>query len=176
MQRREGAGPEWVVVGKLGKTFGLRGEIVVHRFAEAPGLFAAGAQLKLVGRNESRLVHVVASRQMGKKFVARFEGLERVEEIQPWVGSTVEIASADLPDLEDDSFYHFELIGLEVYAADGRRLGTLEEILETGGNDIYCVRDGEHEVLVPAIRDAIAGIDLAAGRMDLKDLKGMIGP
>ena len=61
-------------------------------------------------------------------------------------------------------------------AADGRELGTLAEIIGTPGNDVYCVRGGEREILVPAIEDAIAHVDLAAGTLTLRDLAGLLEP
>jgi 16S rRNA processing protein RimM len=96
--------------------------------------------------------------------------------IEPWVGCEVEVRARDLPPLEEGRYYHFQMIGLRVHAADGRFLGVLEEILSSGGSDVYCVRDGRREVLVPAGGDAIDAIDLGAGRMTLSDLEGLIEP
>ena len=167
---------DWIAVGRLGKTFGLHGEVVVHRLTDSDELFRPGRDLVLASRRERRSVRVAARRELPTKLVVRFEGLEDVDDIQPWVGSTVEVRARELPKLEEGSYYHFQLIGLEVFAADGRSLGRLAEILETAGNDVFCVRDGRREILVPVIRDAIASIDLAAGRVVLKDLKGLIQP
>ena len=166
----------WVAVGRLGKTFGLRGEISVHLWDHSAEWFVPGLEVVLASARQGCEARIAAVRRMGAKLVARFEGQERIEDAQPFVGRTVEVRVRDLPQLEEGTYYHFELIGLEVLAADGRRLGILEEILETAGNDVFCVRDGKREILVPAIRDAIASIDLAARRVALKDLKGLIEP
>ncbi len=166
----------WVAVGRLGKTFGLRGEITVHLWDASAEWFAPGLEVVLASARQGCEARVAAVRRMGAKVTVRFEGLERIEDVQPFVGRAVEVRIRDLPRLEEGSYYHFELIGLEVLAADGRRLGTLEEILETAGNDVFCVRDGKREILVPAVRDAIASIDLTARRLVLKDLEGLIEP
>lgn len=166
----------WIAVGRLGKTFGLHGEIVVHRLTDSDEPFRPGRELVLALRRERRSVRVASRRDLPTKLVVRFEGLDDIDAIQPWVGSAVEVPARELPELEEGTYYHFQLIGLEVLAADGRPLGKLAEILETGGNDVFCVRDGQREILVPAIRDAIASIDLAAGRVVLKDLEGLIEP
>jgi 16S rRNA processing protein RimM len=172
----ERSGEDWIAVGRLGKTFGLHGEIVVHRLTDSDETFRPGKEFVLASRRERREVCIAALRELPTKLVVRFEGLDSVEDIQPWVGSTLEVRARELPELEEGSYYHFQLIGLEVYAADGRLLGTLEEILETAGNDVFCVRDGRREILVPAIRDAIASIDPQAGRVVLKDMEGLIEP
>ena len=58
---------------------------------------------------------------------------------------------ADLPALKAGEFYYFRLAGAEVMLTDGRRLGMIEEVIATGANDVWVVRDGEREVLVPVI-------------------------
>ena len=63
-----------------------------------------------------------------------------------------------------------------MYRSGGEFLGILEEILSTAGNDVYCVRDRGRETLIPAIKDAVERIDLAAGRMTLREMEGLIEP
>ena len=166
----------WIDVGAVGKPHGLRGEVVVHCFGDTPARFVVGAEVSLLLRGTRRTVVVAQTRPMPKKFVVRFEGCERIEDIEAWRGGRLQVRAGDLPPLEEDVNYHFELIGLEVISAGGERLGRLEEILATGGNDVYVVRGGGREYLIPAIRDAIDRVDLEAGEMILKDMEGLITP
>lgn len=166
----------WVRVGRIGKTFGLKGEVVIHYFADAPDRFAAGARVHVV-TPEGRVETTVArSRAMTGKFVAAFEGREAIDAVQPWVGCFVEVPASELPPLPEGTYYQFQLVGLEVLGVGGERLGRIEEVLGTGGNDVLVVRGGRREILVPVIEDAIASIDPAAGRVVLKDLGGLIEP
>ncbi len=171
---RDRSGETWVDVGRIGRPFGLKGEVVIQYPGETPELFAPGSEVFLVMKDGRRPLRVAACRRMPKKFVARFECCERIEDVEPLVGCMLQVQARDLPSLGKDGFYHYELIGLKVYAADGRYVGILEEILDTKGNDVYCVRHEGREVLVPAIRDAIEKIDPGAGRMILKNLEGLI--
>lgn len=166
----------WVQVGKVGKTFGLKGEVVIHYFADTPERFAPDYRVFIVTSNGRVAARVASSRQLSKKFVASFRGRSRIEDVEEWVGCPVEVPTRDLPRLEEGRYYHYQLIGLRVYTDGGRFVGVLEEILDTPGNDVYCVRHEDREILVPAIDDAIAQVDLAAGTMTLKDLEGMIEP
>ena len=75
------------------------------------------------------------------------------------------VAAADLPPLGEGKFYYFQLAGAEVMLTDGRRLGTIEDIMSTGAHDVWVVRDGEREVLVPVIADVVKAIDLGRGRV-----------
>jgi 16S rRNA processing protein RimM len=65
-----------------------------------------------------------------------------------------------LPPTESNEFYWYQLIGLEVVDTEGQKLGTLEEIIETGSNDVYVVRRGREEILVPAIEEVVREVDL----------------
>ena len=164
----------WVDVGRVTKVFGLKGEVVVHFFGDSPARFDPGNRVHLLAGDERRVLRIAARRQMPKKLVVRFEGCERVEDAEPYVGGLLQVQVADLPPLAEGEFYHHELIGLRVFAADGRLLGVLEEIIVTPSNDVYCVRGEGRETLVPAIGDAIARIDPRTGEMVLKDLKGLV--
>ncbi len=166
----------WVDIGKVGKPFGLKGEVVVHPFGDTVDRFGPGSEVFAVTAGGMRALRVAAVRRMPKKLVIRFEGMTRIEDVQPYVNCGLQVREQDLPPLEGDENYYFQLVGLRVYAADGRFVGILEEILSTAGNDVYCVRESGRETLIPAIREAIARVDLDAGRMELGDLEGMIEP
>lgn len=167
---------QWVAVGKLGRTFGLRGEIVVHYYGDTAERFTPGARLFLATSTGRRELVVASARRVSKRLAVSFAGCERIEDVQDWVGAGLEVPAADLPPLEEGRYYHHQLIGLRVFAADGRCLGAVAEILATPGNDVYCVRGGQREILVPAVDDAIAAIDLEAGTLTLRDLAGLIEP
>ena len=89
-------------------------------------------------------------------------------------GSAVMVAAADLPPLKEGEFYYFQLAGVEVLLTDGRRLGTIEEVMSTGAHDVWVVRDGEHEVLVPVISDVVKAMDLALRRVTIEAVPGLL--
>jgi len=166
----------WVRIGRVGRPFGLKGEVVIHYTGETPDRFQPGRTVQVLTREGRIPAKIATMRPMPGKLVVSFEGRADVDQVRPWVNCPLEVRASELPELEEGSYYHYQLLGIEVYAADGRRLGVVEEILTTAGNDIYCVRDGERELLIPAIADAIESLDPAAGRMVLKDLKGLLEP
>lgn len=89
-------------------------------------------------------------------------------------GSTIAIAVADLPAKAPGEFYHYEIIGCEVATTDGRRLGVIEEVIATGANDVWVVRDGDVEVLVPVIDNVVKSIDLGARRTLVEAVPGLL--
>ncbi|MCK4414265.1 MAG: 16S rRNA processing protein RimM [Candidatus Eisenbacteria sp.] len=166
----------WVPVGRVGRPFGLKGEVVIHYTGDTSARFHPGEKVQVVTPHGRVPATIVRARALSKKFVVVFAGRESIEAVKEWVNCPLEVRARDLPPLEEGRYYHFQLIGLKVYAADGRFIGLLEEVWTTGGNDVYCVRHDGREVLVPAIEDAIVGIDLEQGTMNLKNLEGMIEP
>ena len=102
------------------------------------------------------------------------EGLDNVEDAEPFRGAEVYIRRDDLDRDEEGAYYWFELVGLEVYLDDGRHLGTLNGILPTGGNDVYVVRTGQREILIPATREVIEEIDLDCGRITVREMEGLL--
>jgi 16S rRNA processing protein RimM len=74
---------------------------------------------------------------------------------------------------EDEYFWH-ELLGLEVYLEDGQHLGTIFQIISTGSNDIYVVKEGEKELLIPAIYEVIKEVDIEKGRMTVSSMEGLL--
>jgi len=166
----------WVDIGEIGKTHGLRGEVSLHLFCDDPDQFRPKSEVFLLYRGKRSPLVIASIRKMAKKLVVRFEGYDQIDDIKPLVGSTLQVKAEALPALGEDENYHFELIGLKVYQANGEYLGILREILSTAGNDVYCVRHQGRETLIPAIKDVIESVDLATGRMTLKDMEGLIEP
>ncbi|MBI5379769.1 MAG: 16S rRNA processing protein RimM, partial [Nitrospirae bacterium] len=104
-----------------------------------------------------------------------FAGCETSEAARSLVGGVIQIPDSEIPPLPEGQFYHFELLGLKVYTVEGAYLGEVTEIFPTGSNDVYVVRDGPRETLIPAIRNVIRVIDLRGKRMVIHPLPGLLG-
>jgi 16S rRNA processing protein RimM len=88
-----------------------------------------------------------------------------------WVYVTTE----DRPALPEGEFYYHQLLGLEIVSDEGRNLGRITGILETGANDVYIVRSTNgHELLLPAIKPVILDIDLQLGKIIVHLLPGLL--
>lgn len=89
-------------------------------------------------------------------------------------GTRVLVRKADLPPVADGEFYHYELVGFAVETTDGRTLGTIADTMATGLNDVWIVRDGEHEHLIPVIADVVRTIDRDARRVLIDPMPGLL--
>jgi 16S rRNA processing protein RimM len=102
------------------------------------------------------------------------EGVADINAAESLKGAVVMLATEDVPPPKPGEFYYYEAIGCEVFLPDGSRLGTIEEIFSNGAHDIWVVRDGEREVLVPVIEDVVKATDFAAHRVTIEPIPGLL--
>jgi 16S rRNA processing protein RimM len=89
-------------------------------------------------------------------------------------GKNVFADARDLPPPAENEFYYRDAIGCEVFLTDGTRIGTIEEIIPTGANDVFVVRGNGKEVLVPVIADVVKEIDVASKRVIIEAVPGLL--
>jgi 16S rRNA processing protein RimM len=151
-----------VAVGRILAPFGLKGELKVQSLTDNPERFAPRSRL-FAG---DQPVTVDASREASGHLYVTLKGYRDRSSVERFRHAILQVPDDALPPLPEGEYYRFQLIGLEVVTRDGGRLGTLEEIIETGSNDVYRVRtDDGHDVLLPALDDVVLSVDLAAKRM-----------
>ena len=104
----------------------------------------------------------------------RLEGLENVDAVRPLAGQWLVAPEDPVPDLPPGEYYHYQLVGLTVVTDLGEDLGTLQEVLVTGSNDVYVVQSASgEEILLPAVSQVIKQVDLSAGRMLVHLIDGL---
>lgn len=152
----------FVAVGRVLAPFGLKGELKVQALTDNPARFRPRAKL-WAGQQP---VSVATSREAQGYVYLTLKGFADRTSVEKFRHALLQVPEADLPPLPEGEYYRFQLVGLTVVDRDGRTLGTLDEIIETGANDVYRVRapDGT-DILLPALADVIISVDLAARRM-----------
>ena len=166
--------PEWVTIGRVTKPHGIRGELKVigvdNDVARFRGISAVVLELP---RGERARFPVEQFRTTGREILLKLSGLDTRTEAEKWRSASVLIHIDEVPPLEEDSYYAFDLVGLEVFTTSGRRLGKVEEVQEFPANDVLVVRDGEREILFPAVAELVEEIDLEAGVLRVKEMEGL---
>jgi 16S rRNA processing protein RimM len=163
-----------LLIGEIVGAHGLQGAVKTRSYADSPALFERGQVLRLEPfEGNARKITVAWAKPHGQKILMAIEGVNDRTAAEALIGSRLSVAKASLPDLEDDHYYWFELIGLSVYDTQGRFLGRLASILPTGSNDVYVVRNGDQEVLVPALASVVQAIDTDERRMEVTLPEGL---
>ncbi|GAA2860221.1 ribosome maturation factor RimM [Streptosporangium fragile] len=165
-----------LVVGRIGRPHGLRGDVSVEVRTDDPDRrFAPGATLATDPASAGPLV-VASRRWHSGVLLVRFEGVadrNRAEELR---GTTLVIDSADIPPSDDpDEFYDHQLIGLVVVKPDGERVGEVADVLHHG-QDLLVVRRGRQEVLVPFVKALVPVVDLERGLLTVDAPPGLLDP
>lgn len=115
----------------------------------------------------------VAPRGQGQQLLLKVEGIDDREAAERMRGVAVQVPESEAWKLPRGRFYWHQIVGLQVVTVDGRALGTVKEILETGANDVYLVETERGELLLPAIKDVVKEIAPERGVMVVELLPGM---
>jgi 16S rRNA processing protein RimM len=143
-----------VQVGKVGKPHGLEGAFVVEEASDDPERFAEGVSLLVDGEP----ARVVESKRAGGRPVIRLDrDVER--------GSAIEVERSELPEPEENEYYAFQLVGLEVEETGGKNLGRVTEITSGPANDVLELDTG---LALPLVDACVQEVDLDAGRILVK--------
>lgn len=141
-------------------THGLRGEVRVRALSGAASALFDATRVQLVQGSTSPVEYRVERTSLHRgQVLMKLQGLDRIELVEPLLGSRVLMRFADLAQLPDDEFYWFELEGMRVVDRQLGVIGRIEELLVTPAHDVYVVR-GEHgEVLIPAVDEFVVDVD-----------------
>lgn len=166
---------DYITVGKIAAPFGLRGEVKVIPYTDFPERFVQTRRLFLNKDGLFREANIERVTCRERDIILKIKGIDSPEEAAEYRQALLQIPRDEAWPLPEGSYYHFQIIGLSVATADGLVLGRVAEILETGSNDVYVVRDDKKkEYLIPALKDVVRDIDLEKGLMLIQPLPGLL--
>ncbi len=164
--------PKYLVVGEILKPWGFRGEVKVKVLTDFPKRLNKYKTV-YVGP-EARAVQVERARLHSGFALFKFEGYDSEESVAKLRGQTIQVSVEDVVPLKKGQYYHHQIVGLDVVTSAGEHLGAVEEILETGANDVYLVRRADgRELLLPAIETVVEQVDLENKRLVVNLLPGL---
>jgi 16S rRNA processing protein RimM len=164
----------FILMGRIVGTHGVTGSLKLASYAESLAVFESGRTL--VARSaagDETAYEIEWVRPQGRSTLLGLKGVANRSQAQALVGCDVFLDKACLPKLEDGVYYWDDLIGIEVVSVDGASLGRIESIIQTGSNDVYVIKQGNRELLLPALRSVVKSVDLAARRMEVEVPEGL---
>ncbi|MBI5789474.1 MAG: 16S rRNA processing protein RimM [Candidatus Schekmanbacteria bacterium] len=163
-----------VVVGKIVKCQGIKGELQLEPLTADPGRFER-LKFVYVQRRDgtTQLCELEKVWYHKRRVIVKLAGYDTVDTAGTLAGSELAVKSEDLIRLAPGSYFYFQIIGLDVYTQEARHLGKVEDIFSTGSNDVYVVKDHGKEYLLPAIKDVILQVDLENKRLIINLLEGL---
>lgn len=165
--------PKYLVVGEILKPFGYRGEVKLKVITDYPANLIK--QKTVYIGPQARAFQVEWARLHSQYIRMKFVGYDTDVSVAKLRGELVQIPQTSAAKLKKNQYFHHEIIGLNAVTTSGEPLGVVQEILETGANDIYLVRTPEDkEILLPAIKSVIKKIDLDTKTITVELIPGLV--
>ncbi|MGY0372097.1 ribosome maturation factor RimM [Clostridium sp. JNZ J1-5] len=155
-----------LTVGKIINTHGIKGEIKVQSVTDDLERFK---KLKKAYIDNSEITITNCKLQPGK-VILKIEGIDKIEDAVRLKNKYIRIRREDAIELPEDSYFESDIIGCHVYDENGEELGTIDDIIYTGSNDVYWIK-GEKELLIPAIKSIVLNIDVESKKVIIKPLE-----
>jgi len=150
-----------LLIAKIVGTHGLKGTFRVYSYSESLSVFKPDSLILIRNTKGYEEIHAVNWAKPHKQIILlSLKGITAISQAEPLIGSELFISKADLPELEDETYYWFDIIGLSVFTIDDEYIGRVESIIPTGSNDVFVVKGGDKEILIPGIESVVLSIDL----------------
>lgn len=150
-------------VGEMVNTFGIKGEIKVYPYVDYLD------KIKNIYIKDQKMV-ISKIRFQKNVAIIKLKGIDDINLIEKYKGSTIYIDESELPKLPEGKYYIKDLIGMDVITDEGKVLGKLDDVFNTGANDIYQVGD----ILLPATDEVLKKIDIENRQIIVHLIKGLI--
>lgn len=158
---------EFMSIGQITKPHGVRGEVKVFSLTDSLEEFRELEKVYIDGVERK----ITSCKLQSDRAILKIEGIESMNEAEAYRNKYLKIHRNDAKQLEEDSYYVADLIDCKVFDTDGVELGKVYDVLETGSNDVYWVKGGKEEVLIPALKEIIVSINIEKSEIVIKPVK-----
>ena len=166
-----------VAAGRIRRPTGIKGTVLVEIYSNDKNRFHVGDVVSINGA-EHRITETGVS---GKAIKLTFENIDSIEKANLLRGMELSVTAESLPKNPPGVYYHYEILGIDVNTLDGKPLGSITEIIETGSNDVFVITPGHDEqqrrppdILIPVIDGVIIEVDKASGVMVIDPPSGLL--
>ncbi|NGZ75534.1 ribosome maturation factor RimM [Saccharibacillus alkalitolerans] len=170
--------PQFLSVGKVANTHGIRGELKIFPYTDFPEIrFASGKELLLISPEDGAKlkVKIVSAREQKNVYVVKLDGYDNINQVEKYKGWDVKVPKEEAVEAEENAFYFHEIIGCKVLTEEGEELGVISDILTPGANDVWVVkRKGGKELLIPFIEDIVKDVDVAEKTVRIEVMEGLL--
>lgn len=165
---------DWLLIGEITGVFGLKGEVKVRPETDFPERFAR-TPVAYLGAEHIPLAVTAARVAPGGQVILHLAGVSDATAAAKLRGKQIFVPASEATVLPPDQYYVHDLIGLRAVRPDGTALGTLADVYTGPGNDLYVIREAGtgREVLVPAVKEMILQVDLAASMIVIAPVPGL---
>ena len=166
---------QFLRVGVISSTHGIRGEVKVYPTTDDPERFLDLDEVILDTGREHKILEIEGVKFFKNQVILKFKGYDNINDIEKYLKKDLLVDREHAVELGENENFIADLIDLEVVTDEGKVLGTLTDVIETGANDVYAVKTPEgKEILLPAIRDCILDVNVDEKRMTVHVMEGLL--
>ena len=166
---------KYLEIGQIINTFGIKGMVKIKPFTDDINRFDRLIKVYISNKNGKKEYQIQEVKYHKNMVLMKLEGIDTPERADLLRQSYLLVDRADEEPLEEGVYYIVDLLGLEVYTDDNKLLGKVDDIFNTGSNDIYVVKDEMgKQILLPGIPDVLKNVDLEKGRITVHLIPGLI--
>jgi 16S rRNA processing protein RimM len=169
---------EWLNVGKIVNTHGIRGEVrVISRTDFPEERYKKGKTLYVAKENGDMAPVTISAHRKHKQFdLLTFEGFPNINDVEQFKGLLLKVPASEEVELEEGEFFYHQIIGCSVFSDEGEELGKIKEILSPGANDVWVIkRKGfGSDILIPYIPSVVKSVDINEKKVVITVLEGLL--
>ena len=164
----------WIEAGAVTRPHGTRGEVVVDLKRDLLDCIVEKTEIRMTTAGGGENLRVVERARQHRGFlVLKLAKIETRDDAEALRGSTVWLTREQVGELPEGRYFVDDIIGIDVFTEDGEHLGAVSEVLNMPANDVYVVRGGGSEILLPVIDDVVKDVDLKNRKMVVHLLEGL---
>ena len=162
-------------VGVISSTHGVRGEVKVFPTTDDIQRFKKLKEVILDTGKEYKTLNIQSVKFFKNMVILKFKEFDNINDIEIYKGKSLYVTRKNAVKLQKDEYFIVDLIGMQAVSEDGTLKGTIEDVMETGANDVYAIRleDGR-ELLLPAIKQCILQVNLDEQILTFHLLEGLL--
>ena len=166
--------PDLVIVGRVVKPHGVRGEMQLAPETDFPDRLVGLREAQLILAGRPTPVRMETVRRTGTGLLVKITGIESPEDVEAWRGAWLAVRREAAAALPAGRHFVFEVIGMTVLTDAGEPLGMVDEIIRTPANDVFVVHGPRGEVLIPAIASVVLSVDRDRRCIVIRPMPGLL--
>lgn len=166
---------QYFEIGQIVNHFGIRGMVKVNPFTDDISQFEEMETVLVDKKGSLQEMQIEEVKYSKNQVLLKLKGIETVEEAEKYRNCYIKLPREKARKLPENTYFIADLIGLEVYTEEGRLLGKVDDIYNSGASDIYVIKDATgKQILLPAIKEVIKQIDLEQEKIVVHLLEGLV--
>ncbi len=157
---------QFLAVGQIINTHGVKGELKIYPLTDDIKRFRKLNSVFIDGMEKN----IIWCKLQADKVILKIDGVESMEDAHRLIGKYLEVRREDAVKLPENTFFVADLIGCTVYDSNGINLGVIGDVIKTGSNDVYWIKEGK-ELLIPALKDIVQKVDVENKEIIIKPVE-----